>query len=165
MEIKSEEIGYGKKGPAHDKFDYSKARHIHVDGSVCRAEQQKQAEKEMQLPDLPDTATDTCTDLNGEVTTRQDLPVEMMTDLKSKSLTVETTTTTSSENNVQEDGVGPATDNLNTGLNVETLPENNLNMPIEATNVALNVETDLNIKKDGPVTGLNVETSPNDNIK
>ena len=39
LEIKLEEIGYGKKGPAHDKFDYSKARYIHADGSVCRAEQ------------------------------------------------------------------------------------------------------------------------------
>ena len=64
------EIGYGKKGPAHDKFDYSKARYIHADGSVCQAEQRKHAEKEMQLPDLPVTATDTCTDLNGKSMTR-----------------------------------------------------------------------------------------------
>ena len=38
LEVKSEEIGYGKKSPAHDKFDYSKARYIHADGSVCWAE-------------------------------------------------------------------------------------------------------------------------------
>ena len=35
LEIKSEEVGYGKKAPAHDKFDYSKARYVHADGSVC----------------------------------------------------------------------------------------------------------------------------------
>ena len=119
----------------------------------------------MQLPDLPVTATDICTDLNGEATTRQDLPVEMMTTLKSTSLTVETTTTTTSENKVQEGGASSAADNLNTGLNVEMSPENNLDTPIETINVALNVETDLNTKKDGPVTGLNVETSPNYNTK
>ena len=45
FEIKLKEIGYGKKGPAHDKFDYSKARYIHADGSVCQAEQRKHAEK------------------------------------------------------------------------------------------------------------------------
>ena len=44
-------------------------------------------------------------------------------------------------------------------------PENNLDTPIETINIALNVETDLNTQKDGPVTGLNVETSPNDNTK
>ena len=173
LEIKSEEIGYGKKGPAHDKFDYSKARYIHADGSVCQAEQRKHAEREMQLPDLPVTnvkttlltATDTCTDLNSEATTRQDLPVEMMTALKSTSLTVETTTTTTTENKVQEDGVSSASNNLNTGLNVETSPENNLDTPIETIDIALNVEMDLNTKKDGPVTGLNVETSMKDNTK
>ena len=64
---------------------------------------------------------------------------------------------------VQEDGASSAADN--TGLNVETSPENNLDTPIETINVALNVEMDINTKKDGPVTGLNVETSPNDNTK
>ena len=39
LEVKTEEIGYGKKGPAHHTYDYSKARYIHPDGSVCRAEQ------------------------------------------------------------------------------------------------------------------------------
>ena len=174
MEIKSEEVEYGKKGPAHDKFDYSKARYIHADGSVCRAEQQKHAEKEMQLPDLPDTngktasmtsptATDTCTDLNAEATTRQDLPVEMTTALKSKSLTVETTDTTVTK--VHEEGASSAADNMNTGLNVEMSPENNLDILSETIDAALNVETELSTNKDGPVTGLNVETSPKDNTK
>ena len=39
LEVKTEEIGYRKKGPAHHTYDYSKARYIHPDGSVCRAEQ------------------------------------------------------------------------------------------------------------------------------
>ena len=60
LEIKTEEIGYGMKGPAHCNYDYSKARYVHPDGSVCRSEQRKQAEKEMQLLDLPTTIADTC---------------------------------------------------------------------------------------------------------
>ena len=28
LEIKAEEVGYGKKGPAHDKFDYDCQTHI-----------------------------------------------------------------------------------------------------------------------------------------
>ena len=162
MEIKSEETGYGKKGPAHDNFDYSKARYIHPDGSVCQAEQSKQAEKETQLPDLPVTTNDTCTDLNGEATAMQDLPVETTTAQKVTSLTVETTTMTS-ETNVQEDIASSAADD--TGLNVKTSSENNLDTPTESINVVLNVETDLNTKEDGPVTGLNVETSLIDNTK
>ena len=39
LEIKKEEVGYGKKGPTHHNYDYSKARYIHPGGSVCRAEQ------------------------------------------------------------------------------------------------------------------------------
>ena len=144
----------------------------------CKTQRWCDAEKEMQLPDLPVTATDTCTDLNSEATTRQDLPVEMTTTPKSTSLTVETTVKIKlqqrrkldmvrkdSENKVQEDGASSAANNLNTGLNVEMSPDNSLDMPIETINIALNVETDLNTQKVGPVTGLNAETSPNDNTK
>ena len=66
LEVKTEEIGYGKKGPAHHTYDYSKARYIHPDGSVCRSEQREQAEKELQLPDLPTTVSDTSINLNDE---------------------------------------------------------------------------------------------------
>ena len=38
-------------------------------------------------------------------------------------------------------------------------------MPVGTTNIALNVETDPNTQKGGPMTGLNVETSLNDNTK
>ena len=92
----------------------------------------------------------------------QDLPVETTTAQKVTSLTVETTTMTS-ETNVQEDIASSAADD--TGLNVKTSSENNLDTPTESINVVLNVETDLNTKEDGPVTGLNVETSLIDNTK
>ena len=128
----------------------------------------------MQLPDLPDingktasttspTTTNTCIDLNAEATTRQDLPVEMTTALKPTNLTVEMTDTTATK--VHEEGASSATDNMNTGLNVETSPENNMDILSETIDAALNVEMELGINKDGSVTGLNVETPPKDNTK
>ena len=162
LEIKTEEIGYGKKGPTHCNYDYSKVRYVHPDGSVCQSEQRKQAEKEMQLPDLPTTVTDTCINPNGEVNVGQNLPVEMTTTQKVTSLTVETTAVTG-KTNVQEDLVSSTADNIT--LNVETVTENSLDMIKVTTNVALNVEMDKQTKNDGPASGLNVETPLTDNTK
>ena len=174
LEVKKEEVGYGKKGPTHHNYDYSKARYIHPDGSVCRAEQRKQAEKESQLPDLPTTITDTNINPNDEGDILQNLPMETTTIHMESSLTVETTSK-SGTTNVQEN---------NPALNVETVTGNTLDLPKVATNVALNVETDketqkddlppganvaLNVEtdketqKDGLSHGLNVETSLTDN--
>ena len=50
--------------------------------------------------------------MNAEATTRQDLPVEMTTALKSTSLTVETTNTTVTK--VHEDGASSAANKMNT---------------------------------------------------
>ena len=144
-----QEIGYRKKGPAHHTYDYSKARYIHPDRSVCRSEQQKEAEKELHLPDLPTTVSDTSSNLNDEWDIQQNLPVEMTTSHRESSLTVETTSETSTTN-VQKD---------NLALNVEMVIGNN---PV-ATNVALNVETDKETQNDGRSQGLNVETSVMDN--
>ena len=119
---------------------------------MCRAEQQKQAKKESQLPDLPTTITDTNINPNDEGDILQNLPMEMTTIHMESSLTVETTSKTGTTN-VQEN---------NPALNVETVTGNTPDLPKVATNVALNVETDKETQKDdlppGANVALNVET-------
>ena len=55
IEVKTENQGYGRRGSMDNKVDYTKARYMHADGSLCRSEQRKHAEKEMELPDLPNS--------------------------------------------------------------------------------------------------------------